>query len=174
MDPFLGEIRIMPYGSNYTTRGWAPCSGQILSIAQNSALFALLGVTYGGNGSSTFALPNLNGRLVIGPSSANPQGVILGTEQVNLLNSEMPGHIHTISGPVPVSTEGGGASTPQGAYFAATSTEAYSTTPGTGQMATLASGITGPAGGSLPHENRMPYLALGYFIALEGIFPERP
>jgi len=173
MDPFLGEIRIMPYGGNFVTRGWALCNGQLLSIPQYSGLFSLLGTAFGGNGTSTFGLPNLSGRLAIGPDGSAQRGAVMGTETVTLQLNESALHAHTISGPVPVAAGTGNNNSPAGAYFATTPSEAFSPTADAGLTATMLSGTTGPAGGNLPHENRMPYLTLGYFIATQGVFPQR-
>lgn len=172
MDPFLGEIRIMPYGGNFITRGWAPCSGQILPIQQNTALFSLLGATYGGNGTSNFALPNLNGRAIMGAGSGNPAGAMQGTESVTLTSDQTPPHAHSISATVPVSTTNGSQSSAQNGYFAANGQEQYGQ-GASGSTGNVLSGNTAIVGGGQPHENRMPFLVLGYFIALQGIFPPR-
>lgn len=173
MEPFLGEIRIMPYGGNFITRGWAPCNGQLLPIPQNTALFALLGTAFGGNGTSTFGLPSLNGRLAIGPDGSTQRGAVVGTETVTIQPNEAALHAHAVSGSVPVAAGTGGSSSPAGTYFATAPAEAFSPKADAGPTATMLSGTTGPAGGSQPHENRMPYLALGYFIATQGVFPQR-
>jgi microcystin-dependent protein len=174
MEPFLGEIRVLPYASGRTPQGWASCSGQVLAIQQNTALFSLLGTRYGGNGTTTFALPNLNGRTTIGADSSYPQGTAIGTESVQLSGAQLPPHTHSIGGPVPVSTATGSTGSPAGAYFATTQDEAYGLAPSGSQMAPMASGTTGISGGNEAHENRMPYLTLGYFIALQGVYPQRP
>lgn len=176
MDPFLGEIRLMPYGNNFVTQGWAPCSGQTLLIKQFPALYALLRLTYGGNGTTTFMLPNLNGRAVMGPSGSYPPGSAVGTESVTLLQAQLPAHTHSLTGGIGVNDQLGQATatSPQGAYFAAESAEAYGSPPSVGTTAPLLSGTTQVAGGGQPHDNRMPYLVLGYFIALQGIYPQQP
>ncbi|WP_324678213.1 phage tail protein [Hymenobacter sp. GOD-10R] len=173
MDPFVGEIRIMPY-MRRNPLGWLPCDGQLLPLQQNTALFALLGTRYGGNGSTTFALPNLNGRVIMGVDGSYPQGSVIGTENVLLTEPQLPPHTHQIGGPVPVSTAGGSTGSPAGAYFASTQDEAYGLAPSGSQMAPMATGTTGISGGNETHENRMPYLALGYYISLQGVFPPRP
>ncbi|RZK95112.1 MAG: phage tail protein [Hymenobacter sp.] len=172
MDPFMGEIRLMPYPNGYITRGWAPCNGQLLPIRQNTALFALLGVAYGGDGSTTFGLPNLNGRAITGQGSSNPMGAMQGTESVTLTSDQTPLHTHSISATVPVSTANGGQNSAQNGYFAASGQEQYGQ-GASGQTANVLSGNTTPVGSGQAHENRMPFLALGYFIAMQGIFPQR-
>lgn len=166
-EPFLGEIRIFPY--NFAPRGWAFCQGQILSIAQNTALFSLLGTTYGGNGQTTFALPDLRGRMPLGSGqgpglSPYDLGQVSGTETVTLTTGQMPSHNHLAS-----STQAGAGSTrPSG-----------NVPSGGGAYAGASDGTRmNPAfiqntGGSQPHENRQPCLVLNYCIALQGIFPSR-
>ena len=172
MDVFLGEIRLMPYGGNFVTRGWAACNGQLLAINQNTALFALLGTTFGGNGTNTFALPNLNGRAIVGAGSTYQPGTTQGTETVTLTREQMPSHAHTLSATVAVSSANGGQSGASSGYFAANAKEQYGE-GASGQTANVLSGTTAPVGSNQPHENRMPFLALGYFIAVQGIFPQR-
>jgi microcystin-dependent protein len=171
-NPFLGEIKLVPY--NFAPRGWAFCQGQILSIQQNTALFSLLGTTYGGNGITTFGLPNLQGTVIIHPGqgallSNYVNGQVGGSESVTLQNSQIPTHTHTLVG----SSAVGDVANPSGAYLAsadATVAKIYGST---------ISGLLMPfntvstAGQNQPHENRMPYLALNYIIALQGIFPAR-
>lgn len=176
MDPFVGEIRL--FGFNFPTRGWALCNGALLPIQQNTALFALLGTQYGGNGTTTFALPDLRGRAIVGKGqgaglSNYPQGAQVGTENVTLLATEMPAHTHTLSATVPVSPNTPLSSGPQGGYFANSPTEQYGETPDHGVTGTVLSGTSGVAGGGQPHENRMPSLVLNYCIALQGVFPQR-
>ena len=173
-DPFVAEIRIV--GFNFAPRGWAFCNGQLLPISQNTALFALLGTTYGGDGKSTFALPDLRGAAAMHPGQG--QGLSLrnlgqrgGTAAVTLLSSEMPSHTHGLSSSGSVATT----SLPS-------ATVALSRSAGgsgykalsPGPLAPMAGGTLAPAGGSLPHNNMMPYLALNFIIALAGIFPPRP
>lgn len=168
-EPFLGEIRIV--GFNFAPRGWALCNGQLLAISQNSALFSLLGVTYGGNGQTTFALPDLRGRAPLhygqGPGlSDRTPGERSGTETVSLISSQMPLHNH----PVTASTESATAKSPAGAVPAFTSAPAYVPAP---IDTTMAPQMVGPAGGGQPHENMQPYLVVNFVIALVGIFPSR-
>lgn len=180
-DPFVGELRIMPYGGTgtYIPNGWAQCNGQLLQIRQYTALFALLGTTYGGDGRTTFAVPNLNGRTPIGMGqgpglSSYPMGATSGTESVTLQSTQLPAHTHALgTATVPV----GGASTaasPAGAYLGTVSPAAYGQGTANGPMAAgTISGPTTAVGGNQPHENRQPYLALNYYIALQGVFPQR-
>ncbi|RSK48136.1 phage tail protein [Hymenobacter rigui] len=175
--PFIGEIMIA--GFNYAPRGWAMCEGQILSIAQNTALFSLLGTTYGGNGQTTFALPDLRGRVPIhfnqGPGlSYHSLGERSGAETHTLITTEMPAHIHTGSVALPCNTGQGTSNSPVGNVLAADGSglpQFHGTANGT--MGGAGSVTTNPAGGSQPHNNMQPYLALNFCIALEGIYPSR-
>jgi microcystin-dependent protein len=166
-EPFLGQIAI--YGFNFAPRGWAFCNGQILPIAQNTALFSLLGTTYGGNGQTTFALPNLQSRVPIqfgqGPGlSSYDLGQAAGTETVTLNVNEIPAHTHTIA-----ATDADAASNkPEGNVLA--SGGSYATTPNINMSAAM---VPPSGGGNQPHPNIQPYLALNFSIALEGIFPSR-
>ncbi|WP_151089228.1 phage tail protein [Hymenobacter baengnokdamensis] len=177
MDPFVGEIRLMPY--TFAPQGWFTCSGQLLAIQQYTALFSLLGTQYGGNGTSTFALPDLRGRACIGAGQgpglqSYPQGTATGTESVTLLAAEMPVHTHGVSAAVPVNTGRGTAPSPLNGYFAKTASEEYGSTADNGSMAAgVVTGTASPAGSSQPHDNRMPYLPLNYCIAWQGVFPQR-
>ncbi|MCC3156314.1 tail fiber protein [Hymenobacter sp. 15J16-1T3B] len=176
MDPFLGEIRLMPY--TFAPLYWAPCQGQLMAIQSNTALFALLGTQYGGNGQTTFALPDLRGRGIVGfgqgPGlSQYVQGEVIGTENVTLLPTELAPHSHSLTASIPANSQRGTVTSPQGSVYALTAAEQYGTSPNNGNMAPLLSGTTGPAGGGLPHPNMMPYLALQYCIALQGVFPQR-
>ncbi|ADX47151.1 Tail Collar domain protein [Paracidovorax avenae ATCC 19860] len=174
LDPFIGEISI--FAGNYPPKGWAFCQGQILSIAQNSALFALLGTTYGGNGVTTFALPDLRGRIPLGPGQGlgSPtnymQGQVGGQETVTLLSNQMPAHVHTAS--VAVSSSQGNSPAPNGRYLAASDQRNDQYTD-QGPDGTLAGVTTNVAGSSMPHENMPPYLCLNFIIALQGVFPSR-
>lgn len=170
-EPFIGEIRI--FAGNFAPRGWAFCQGQLLPIAQNDALFALLGTTYGGDGRTTFALPNLAGRIPIhqgtGPGlSPRPIGQAGGTETVTVSAQEMPSHTHAAL----CSNTGSNQASPVGNFWSTDpggNTAAYSNTAGS-QMATTAIGTTG---GGQPHNNLQPFLVINYIIALQGIFPSR-
>ncbi|MBH8559026.1 phage tail protein [Hymenobacter negativus] len=171
MDPFVGEIRLLPY--SYPPYGWALCNGAILPISQNTALFSLLGTRYGGNGTTTFALPDLRGRAMMGMSSNYPQGTVTGTESVTLNNTQLAAHNHTLAATVAVSTDAGTSTTPAGGYFASLGSQ-YGDSGGGGNMAAgLLNGTSSSVGGNQPHENRMPFLTLNYCIALQGVFPQR-
>ena len=162
-DPFIGEIQLFPFG--FAPRGWAQCNGQLLPINQNQALFSLLGTMYGGNGQTTFALPDLRGRVPLGVGSGYSQGQRAGEEQHTLIFSETPAHIHQAN----ASSAAPFTPSPAGASWANTGANNYAASPNA-QMAGIA--VT-PAGGGQPHENRSPYLTLNFCIALAGIFPSR-
>lgn len=169
-DPFLGEIRMA--GFNFAPRGWGFCNGAILSIAQNSALFALLGTTYGGDGITTFALPNLMGRLPLnqgqGPGlSPRTIGEMGGVEQVTLTSQQLPNHTHTLA----AASAGTRTSSAGGNLLASGEADIYAR--GAGQPVALSPDQLSPAGGSQPHTNLQPALAVNFFIAFEGIFPSR-
>jgi microcystin-dependent protein len=168
--PFIGEIRI--FGFNFAPRGWAFCNGQLLAIAQNTALFSLLGTTYGGNGQTTFALPNLQSRVPVhfgqGPGlSSYALGQEAGSESVTLIQNEIPAHVHTVS--PSCSTDDPNAGSPKNNFPAAAGTPIYSNT----SNAVMGVSNTSIVGGSQPHNNIQPYLALNFCIALQGIFPSR-
>lgn len=182
-DMFIGQL--MYTGANFCPRGWATAQGQILSIAQNTALFSLLGTTYGGNGQTTFALPDLRGRLAIddgqGPGlSPYTLGQVGGTETVTLTTNEMPSHTHTftVTTPIkiPVSSQAPNTNSPAGGSLATypVGTNRYVKPAGNTPGMEIDESVTlGIAGGSQPHENIKPYLTLNPCIALEGIFPSR-
>ena len=170
-EPFVGQIQIFPY--NFAPRGWAFCNGQLLSIAQNTALFSILGTTYGGNGTSNFALPNLQSRVAIG--TGNGPGLTVrdlgetgGEESVTLLSNQIPGHTHPARCTSGTGTDYG----PAGDVWAADAggNNEYGSGPIAGQMS--ASTVL-PFGNGQPHNNLQPYLVLNYCIALQGIFPPR-
>lgn len=177
-DPFVAEIRIFPF--TFAPKGWAFCNGQLMPLSQNTALFSLLGTTYGGNGKSNFALPDLQGRAPMHPGqgqglSLRSLGESSGTESVTLLDSEMPSHNHAM-----VARGAPGATTdPQGAAPANMSWVAGSSfgpvrgysdqVPANAPM----SNTLAPAGGSQPHNNMQPYLTMNFCIALQGVFPPR-
>lgn len=165
-EAFIGQVTL--FAGNFAPRGWAFCSGQILPIAQNTALFSILGTTYGGDGQTTFALPDLRSRVPTGPgqgpglSNVN-LGEQSGVESVTLTQAQMPAHGHTVA----ASSTAGTASRPAGNFPA-----------GNGSYAATSDSAMNPAmiqaaGGSQPHENRQPYLGLNFIICLEGIFPSR-
>lgn len=173
-DPFVAEIRIFPF--NFPPKGWAFCDGQLLPISQNTALFSLLGTTYGGNGKSNFALPDLQGRAPMQPGqgpglSLHDLGETGGSETVTLLESEMPAHAHGMNASSAAADEEGqkpatgavpGAQQGSNALYAAP-------TPAV-QMAPES---LAPAGGDAAHNNMMPYLTFNFCIALQGVFPPR-
>ncbi len=171
--PFIAEIRM--FGFNYAPRGWAFCNGQLLPISQNTALFSLVGTTYGGNGQSNFALPNLQGRTPIqqgnGPGlTPRVLGEASGVPTVTLLTTEMPAHTHTAnaqSGSVNQPSPAGNTWGVTGGRSGALNT--YAPTPN----ATMSPQALGISGGSQPHENMPPYLTVNFCIALEGVFPAR-
>jgi microcystin-dependent protein len=171
-DPFVAEIRIFPF--NFPPKGWAWCDGQLLPISQNTALFSLLGTTYGGNGKSNFALPDLQGRAPMHPGqgpglSLHDLGETGGSETVTLLESEIPAHSHVMqANAFPANVQ---APSPARALAQSTGGVAYKTPPGT--MTTMSPQSVGPAGGDQPHNNLMPYLTFYFNIALQGVFPPR-
>jgi microcystin-dependent protein len=170
-DPFIAEIRIFPF--NFAPRGWAWCDGQLLPISQNTALFSLLGTTYGGNGQSTFALPNLQGKAPMhpgqGPGLSNRSlGEVGGTQTVTLLPTEMPAHNHTVNGSNgPANLQAPASDRVLGRANA----NVYLDNPG--GLVPMATESLAPAGGGQPHNNMQPYLTLHFNIALQGIFPPR-
>ena len=173
-DPFLAEIRIVPF--NFPPKGWAFCDGQIMPLSQNTALFALLGTTYGGDGKSTFALPDLQGNSAMHPGqgqglSLYDLGQIGGAETVTLLVSEMPVHTHSLMAQTnPATTTLPAADT---ALARSGGGSFYKINP-FGTTTAMAPQALPPAGGSLPHNNLQPYLTMNYIIALQGVFPQRP
>lgn len=162
--PFLGEIRPMSF--NFPPKGWAQCDGQLLPINQNQALFSLLGITYGGNGQTTFALPNLRGRLPVGWGGGNSLGELGGSETVTLIPSQIPQHTHTLTASRSnAGTEFPGlfASAPN-VYASAANLTPIGSTPSR-PPPTIA------AAGSGAHANLMPFAVLNFCIALQGVFP---
>ena len=170
-DPFVAEIRIFPF--NFAPKGWAFCDGQLLPLSQNTALFSLLGTTYGGNGKSNFALPNMQGNVPMfwgqGPGlSLHDIGETSGSETVSLLESEIPSHSHTM--------RGNGVDLADTNVVSATASFAVSASGTLYQGAAnvmLSDQTLVPAGGDQPHNNMMPYLTLNFCIALQGVFPPR-
>jgi microcystin-dependent protein len=168
-DPFVAEIRIFPF--NFAPHGWAFCDGQLLPLSQNTALFSLLGTTYGGNGKSNFALPNLQGNVPMHPGqgpglSLYDLGQTGGSDTVTLLESEIPSHSHALRGqaalgdsPVPTNNSLGRFN------------NGYQSNTGT--LVPMSDQALPPAGGDQPHNNLMPYLTLNFCIALQGVFPPR-
>jgi len=165
MQPFIGQLMAVAFG--YPPKGWTLCAGQLLPIGQNQALFALLGTTYGGNGQTTFGLPDLRGRAALGfgqgPGLQNySQGGAVGSENVTLNIGEIPVHPHSFLGSATAPTLG----SPAGAVLGKFGMYA---SDGADSMPAI-----GTAGGSQPHENRQPFLAVNWCIALQGVFPPRP
>lgn len=171
-DPFVAEIRIFPF--NFAPNGWAFCNGQLMPISQNTALFSLLGTTYGGDGISTFALPNLQGQAPMHPNydpiglSPHDLGESGGVESVALLTSEMPYHTHTI--PCNPSETGSKGAGPFLAKSDSNRPPAYTTSA---PNVTMNAMTLTPTGGDQPHNNMQPYLTLNFCIALQGVFPPR-
>ncbi len=171
MNPFLAMIMI--FAGNFPPQGWAFCDGQLLSIAQNQALFSLLGTTYGGDGQTTFALPDLRGRVPIhmgqGPGLSNYFiGEIAGTENITLTINNMPQHNHVLN----ATSEQGSTSDPSGAYLGNTGAldREYNTS---GTIVQMNPNVVGPKGGSQPFGILQPFLTLNFVIALQGIYPSR-
>ena len=162
--PFMSEVKIISW--NFAPQGWALCNGQFLPINQNQALFSLLGTMYGGNGQTTFALPDLRGRTSIHQGQGFIEGQAGGEEFHTLTISEMPQHIHPMSG----ISQDGTVQIANGAFLAAAGAQPYH--GATNLVAMDPASITS-VGGSQPHENRQPYLVLNFIIALQGAFPSR-
>ena len=168
-EPFVGEVRM--FGGNFAPRGWAFCDGQLLAVSQNDALFSLLGTIYGGDGRTTFGLPDLRGRVPIhqgqGPGlSERRLGSKGGAESVTVTTSQLPSHSHTLQGSTTLATEEG----PGGNVTAQTESSVYGTeTP----LSAMAADTIGAVGGSQSHTNVMPFLCVHFIIALFGIYPSR-
>jgi microcystin-dependent protein len=169
MEPFLGQIQLFGFG--WAPKGWALCNGQLLSISANTALFSLLGTTYGGNGQTTFALPDLRGRVPLGQGqgpglSPYDLGEVGGVEAVTLSAAEVGRHNHGVQG-----SATGASKSPSGAVPAYNdASPSYGAPDGTA----MDPNMTQPNNGGQPHENRQPYLGACYCIAVEGIYPSRP
>jgi microcystin-dependent protein len=172
--PYLGEIRMFPW--EWAPKRWALCAGQLLPIAQNSALFALLGVTYGGNGTTTFALPDLRGRAPMSTGQLPGgqyyiEGQASGVEDVTLIQGQLPMHNHLFLANGAL----GDAASPLANYLAGARSGAVSvaTYAAPGATVPLAPDMLGMTGGAQPHDNMQPYLVMNYCIALQGVFPAR-
>jgi microcystin-dependent protein len=170
MDPFIAEIRIFPF--NFAPKGWAFCDGQLLPLSQNTALFSLLGTTYGGDGKSNFALPDMQGNAPMHPGqgpglSLHDLGETGGSETVSLLESEIPSHSHAVNASAADGTTG----SPAGQLVAnGVGVNMYTTTS---TPTTLNPNVVAPAGGDQPHNDMQPYLTLNFCIALQGVYPPR-
>jgi microcystin-dependent protein len=179
-EPYIGEIRC--FGFNFAPVGWAFCNGQLLSIAENQALFAILGTIYGGDGQTTFALPNLQGRIPMHWGSNPPGrsttqiGEVEGSTTVTLTANQIPQHAHDVrSGDVKAGAQGENTAIPNAQSYLSNSAlpnRVYKTDP-TSFTAQFSPKAISPAGGSQPHENMQPYLAINFCIALQGIFPSQ-
>jgi microcystin-dependent protein len=170
-EPFLAEVRV--FGFNFPPRGWATCDGQILPISTNTALFSLLGTTYGGDGRTTFALPDLRGRAALHVGDSETPGSVShglgsrsGEEGHTLTTSEMPGHDHSVAANTAAATS----DEPQGNFPARPGFDAYGSPSALGS---LASETVGNTGSGSSHENMQPWLAMNFCIALQGLFPSR-
>ncbi|WP_130736563.1 phage tail protein [Flavobacterium sp. J27] len=180
-EPFIGEIKI--FGFNFAPKGYMLCAGQILSIAQYSALFSLIGTTYGGNGQTTFAIPDLQGRMPIGQGQGPglpdySMGEVGGRTTVTLTSANLPAHIHTlISAHVKIqaSSNLGDEQSPNGNYPAVSNVDSYSSvaSPNVFMGGTQITGSTDPTGSSIPFNSMNPYLTINYSMAIFGIFPSR-
>ena len=173
-DQFLAEIRIFPF--NFPPTGWAFCAGQLLPISQNTALFSLLGTTYGGDGKSTFALPDMEGNAPMQPGqgqglSLRDLGEMSGVDSVTLLVSEIPLHTHALRAQA---GEPADLQSPTSTTSMSRSSKGFAYAPGPANQVMMAFQDLPPAGGGLPHNNMQPYLTLNFCIALQGIFPQRP
>ena len=161
-DPYIGEIRM--FGGNFAPEGWALCNGQLLSISDNETLFVLLGTTYGGDGQSTFALPNLQGRLPVHQGNGFTPGQSAGAETVTLTTSTIPNHAHALI----ATSSSGQKNAPASSMLATSRSDIYTAGYDPASMSNAALGRTG---GSQPHDNMQPYLAVNFIIALQGFFP---
>jgi microcystin-dependent protein len=165
-DGFLGELKLVSFG--FAPKGWAQCNGQLLAINQNQALFALLGTTYGGNGQTTFALPDLRGRTPIGFGNLSPQGEKAGEENHTLVINEVPAHTHQLT----ATTDAANSIKPGAHVLATTSGNLTIYASNVSNLTPMAPSI--PAiGGSQPHPNQQPFLVMNWIILLQGIFPSR-
>ena len=163
-EPFLGEIRICSF--NFPPKGWALCNGQFLPINQNQALFSLLGTTYGGDGQTTFALPDLRGRRPLKEGNGHTLGERAGSDSHTLTLQELPQHTHAIRASTAVGTQ----ASPANGYLAASNVD-VPYTAGQGNVLGTSNAALPTMGNSQAHENRAPFLVLNFIIALQGIFP---
>ena len=171
--PYIGEIRMFGFGR--TPNGWQACDGSLLPIAQNQALFSLLGTQYGGNGITNFALPDLRSRTPVGYASSVQIGQSSGAENVTLLSTNLPSHTHSVN----ASTTAGDNRNPSTRVFATSTNTSPNApvnmyAPSTGALVPLNAQTVSPTGGNQPHPNLQPYSVINFCIALSGIFPSRP
>ncbi|RJX39229.1 phage tail protein [Paenibacillus pinisoli] len=160
-DQYVGEIRM--FAGNYAPQGWALCNGQLLSISQHEVLYVLLGTTYGGDGRTTFALPDLRGRVPIHNNNTIPLGSLGGSEKVTLTSQQLPAHTHMAS----ATANTGDQSSPANGVWAAITNYSEDAS----KIVSMNANAVAPAGGSQAHDNMMPSTAVSFIIALEGIFP---
>jgi microcystin-dependent protein len=173
LDPFVAEIRIFPF--NFAPKGWAFCDGQLLPLSQNTALFSLLGTTYGGDGKSNFALPNMQGNAPMHPGqgpglSLHDLGETGGSDAVTLLETEIPAHAHTVTSAINPALLA--EPSPNVSLARSRTVNAYQSNA-TQNLVSMSPQALAPAGGDVPHNNLMPYLTLNFCIALQGVFPPR-
>lgn len=167
IQPFLSEVRLTSF--NFAPRGWAFCNGQLLPINQNQALFSLLGTTYGGNGQTNFALPNLRGRVVVHAGNGHTMGEVGGASSVTLTAQHLPQHSHGVTAHADAAHAGPGPTTKLAAVPDAYARPAQSA----GTPTALHAASVTAVGGSQPHTNMQPYTVLNYVIALQGVFPSQ-
>ncbi len=178
MDPFVGEIRVFGFG--FAPKGWALCNGTLQSISQNTALFSLLGTQYGGDGRTTFAVPNLNGNISVGSGQGTGlanyvQGQVGGSATVSLTIPQLPAHGHALPTTTGATADTPSASVVLGGQVGRTAGKLYDD-PGSqaGHAVTMSPALVGPAGSGAAHNNMAPYTVANYCIALQGIYPPRP
>lgn len=169
MEPYVGEIRM--FAGNYAPRGWLLCDGSLLSISDNQVLYTLLGTTYGGDGQTSFALPDLRGRVPVGQGTSRlgttyVMGQQAGSETVSLTINQLPSHSHT-----PLASSSATTTSPEGAVWGTGDTVEY-VAMGTSNVSMNPGSVSGVGGGQ-PHNNMMPFLPIGFIIATEGIFPSQ-
>lgn len=164
--PFIGEIRLCPY--YFAPNGWASCDGQMIAIAENEALFYLIGTIYGGDGETTFALPDLRGRIPVHQGPGYTIGQTGGVEEVYVTSNQLPAHTHSVGAMAANGTD----ASPAAHAWATSNLGAFSTAT-TPALQSMAPSALSNAGSSQPHDNRMPYLAVHYIICLYGIFPQQ-
>ncbi len=164
MDQYIGEIRM--FGGNFAPLGWAFCNGQLLAISEYDVLFSLIGTTYGGDGVTTFALPDLRGRIPIHHDTGHPIGEAAGSETVTLTTTQLPSHTHLVSG----TTADVEDNVPAG-MFATSADTAFYAPENPAKAVAMSPAVVSSTGGSLPHDNMQPFLCVSFIISLEGIYP---